>query len=818
MVLLLKSAKSRVFNSLWHSILVSDIRSIFKENEMIAKLDQCFYLSTKNTTYLFSVTETGHLEHLYYGNAIAPESANVDALREKRSLPIGTGTAYDEDHQTLFLENLCLEYSGRGKGDYRESPVDIEYGRGMHTLDFVFKDFRIIQGKPRTFEGLPESYGTKEQCTTLEISLKDRCLPFRLALTYTVFENCDVITRRSTLFNDSDRTVTVRNLASLQLDLDDDDWDFVTFDGAWSRERYMTRRPVAPGIMINDSKTGVSSAEHNPCVFLTRKDSTQATGECIGCNLVYSGNHREVVETSPYRKVRLLTGINPATFSWDLASQDRFQSPEAVLTFSSYGMNGASQNFHLFINNHIIRGPWKYRERPVLVNNWEATYFNFNEEKIIALAKQAADLGAELFVLDDGWFGARDDDTTSLGDWTVNPKKLPSGLSRLSLEIHRLGMMFGLWVEPEMISIQSELYKKHPDWMVAIPGRAPSVGRHQYLLDLTRIEVRDYLFKTLSATWHLADVNYIKWDMNRTFSDLYSANKEIHDHGEFLHRYVLGLYELLARLTAAFPNILFESCASGGNRFDLGMLCFMPQTWASDNTDPLSRLYIQEGTSCGYPLSTIGAHVSASPNHQTLRKSDLESRFNIAAFGVLGYELDVTKLTRQQKEAIKAQILFYKAHRAILQFGTFTRAILANGDSNQVVWVAQNADRSELLVLFAQKLAQSNPKSDKLRLRMASKDALYEMFPRQQKIDLKMFGDLINRVSPIAITEGSKTQETLSGAVALDNEIEHYRVSGELVANAGIKLNQQFGGLGHDAETRVIGDFGSRIYILKRIN
>jgi alpha-galactosidase len=564
--------------------------------------------------------------------------------------------------------------------------------------------------------------------------------------------------------------------------------------------------------MINDSKSGVSSADHNPCIFLTKEN-----GETIGMNLIYSSNHRELVETSPYGKVRVLTGINPATFSWVLAPQDRFQTPEAILTYSPDALNGASQNFHHFINNHIIRGPWKFRERPVLINNWEATYFKFTEDKLINLAKESANLGIELFVLDDGWFGLRNDDTTSLGDWTVNPKKLPSGLENLSLEVHRLGMMFGLWVEPEMVSIESQLYKKHPDWMIAIPGRRPSVGRNQYILDLTRPDVRDYLFKQLSDVWHFANVNYIKWDMNRVFSDMYSTNREMKDHGEFFHRYILGLYELLEKLTAAFPNVLFESCASGGNRFDLGMLCYMPQTWTSDNTDALSRLYIQEGTSCGYPLSTMGSHVSDSPNHQTLRRTDLESRFNIAAFGVLGYELDVTKLKGQQKDAIKAQIAFYKAHRALLQYGTFTRVKLANSTSNQVVWAVASQDKSELLVLFAQKLNPSNPGSDKLRIEAVDLNAVYEVFPRQQRIDIKMFGNLLNQVSPLPITEGGIAQDTISKAVTLDSEVEHYRVTGEQVAWAGIKLNQQFGGTGYDAMTRVLGDFGSRIYIFKKI-
>jgi alpha-galactosidase len=379
-------------------------------------------------------------------------------------------------------------------------------------------------------------------------------------------------------------------------------------------------------------------------------------------------------------------------------------------------------------------------------------------------------------------------------------------------------MMFGLWVEPEMVSIESQLYKKHPDWMIAIPGRRPSVGRNQYILDLSRQDVRDYLFKSLSEIWHLADVNYIKWDMNRVFSDIYSTNAEIRNHGEFLHRYVLGLYDLLGKLTQAFPDVLFESCASGGNRFDLGMLCYMSQTWTSDNTDALCRLYIQEGTSCGYPLSTMGSHVSSSPNHQTLRRTDLEARFNVAAFGVLGYELDVTKLKRQQKEAIRSQIAFYKAHRSLLQYGTFTRIKLANSHSNQVVWAVASHDKSELLVLFAQKLNMPNPGSDKLRVEAVDVNAVYEVFPRQQKIDIKMFGDLLNRVSPVPITEGGFAQDTISKAISLESEIEHYRVSGEQVAYGGIKLNQQFGGTGYDAMTRVLGDFGNRIYIFKKIN
>jgi alpha-galactosidase len=778
---------------------------------MITNKDRLFNLSTKRTTYLFAVTETGHLEHLYWGRRLTKD-VSIDAFAEKRSIGIIGETAYDSDHPTLFLSNLAMEYSTTGKGDYRESSIDIEYQKGLRTLDFTLQSFRILKGKPRLFGGLVESYGDHEQCTTLEIALREKLLPLRILLTYTTFEDTDVITRRTTLHNDGHESVVIRNLASAQVDLEGS-WELVTFDGAWGRERYVNRRELKPGIYINDSKKGVSSSDHNPAIFLTNEEN-----ECVGFNLVYSGNHRELVEVSPFGKTRVMTGINPTGFSWTLTSGERFQTPEAVMTYSPHGLEGASQNFHQFINHHIIRGPWKFRERPILINNWEATYFNFTEDKILKLARESAELGIELFVLDDGWFGVRNDDTTSLGDWTVNSKKLPSGLGYISSQIKKMGMLFGLWVEPEMVSIQSELYKNHPDWMIAIPGRTPGVGRNQYILDLTREDVRRYLFETLSKTWKLADVNYIKWDMNRVFSDLYSLNPEMANHGEFLHRYVLGLYELLTKLATEFPAVLFESCASGGNRFDLGMLCFMPQTWTSDNSDALSRLYIQEGTSYAYPLSTMGAHVSSSPNHQTLRRTDLESRFNVAAFGVLGYELDVTSLNRQQKEAIKAQIAFYKAHRSILQYGTFTRIKLANSTSNQVVWAVASKDRSELLVLFAQKLNQANPGGDILRVHAVDLNATYEVFPRQQKIDIKVFGDLLNMVSPVHITEGGIAQETISKALSLDSEVEHYRLSGEQIAFGGIKLNQQFGGTGYDSMTRVLGDFGSRIYLFKRID
>ena len=778
---------------------------------MIVVQNHLFSLNTNSTTYLFSINETGHLEHLYYGSRIAIQTSDLDALKDKHHVSIGTETAYNEKHSTLFLENLCQETSTEGKGDYRIPMVVLEYGKGMRTLDFVYASHSIIQGKPLDTVGNAQAYGDSEKCMTLQVELKDTCLDISLILSYTTFDQCDVLLRKTEIINRTKETVTIRNLSSLQLDLFDDKWNLTTFNGAWARERIKETKPLFCGLTINESRTGVSSSDHNPLLFLSRPNATEDFGEVIGCNLIYSGNHREAVEISPFGKTRLLCGINGELFCWKLISGASFTTPEAILTYSRKGFNKASENFHDFVNEHIIRGIWKYRERPVLLNNWEVTYFNFTEEKLLNLAKQARSLGFELFVLDDGWFGSRNDDTAGLGDWFVNLEKLPSGLAELSKDIHNMGMMFGLWVEPEMVNMRSLLYKKHPDWTIAIKGRESSVGRHQYILDLTREEVRAYLFDTLSEVFTSCDVNYVKWDMNRIFSDLFSANSEMADMGEFNHRYVLGLYGLLSKLTEEFPNVLFEGCASGGNRFDLGMLCYFKQIWTSDNTDTLCRTSIQEGTSYGYPLSSMGCHVSDCPNHQTLRNSDLESRFNVACFGDLGYEMDITTLTKEQKQTISEQIDFYKQMRPIFQFGTFSR----NRNDSIIQWTVTSQDKNTLIVLWFQTLNPVNTSSDLLLVPQVEEDATYDVFPRQQKIPLSLFGNLIKQVG-LLDKANDKIQKMIVSKVNLDSEIEHYTVSGGILKYAGIKLNQQFSGTGYDSQTRVLGDFGSRLYIIRK--
>ena len=800
------------FDGQWFSKAEAQMANI--SSEKIIRLDG------KNTTYIIRVNSTGHLENLYYGKRLR-DDATIKPLLQNRSMGLGTAVAYDEKNPLLFLETACLETSTPGKGDFRSPAIVVEYNNGMTTLDFVYNSHRIVKGKVQVKDLLAQSYTeNSSEAVTLQVQLKEKKLPFVLQMNYTMFTECDVIARSCILTNGTTGNVTIRNMASLQLDLPDANWDIVSFDGAWARERDVTRRHLLPGITEISSSCGVSSAFHNPAVFLERPDCTSTRGECYAFNLIYSGNHREIIERSPFSMARFQTGINPLNFSWTLEPGKEFVTPEAVMTYSFTGNGTASTNMQSFVNNHIVRGTWKFRERPVLCNNWEGTYFNFTESRIIEIADAAREVGVELFVLDDGWYGQRDNDTTSLGDWFVNTKKLPNGLTKLSNEIHEMGLLFGIWVEPEMISRVSRLFEKHPDWAIMIPGRDPSVGRNQFILDLTRKEVRDYIVKAMTDVFRIGRVDYVKWDMNRLFSDLYGL--DVTNMGEFCHRYVRGLYDVFNRLVTAFPNILFEGCSSGGNRFDLGILCFMPQIWTSDNSDAYCRTRIQGGTSYAYPVSAMGAHVSASPNHQTLRKTDIESRFNVAAFGILGYEMDIGVLSSTEKQIVQSQIAFYKRHRALLQYGRFYR--LSEGtdakdpeDKNRVRWVVANTDFSEMLVLDFQILNQPNNSQEILRIPFARPDFDYAIETREQKVGINQFGSLINMVSPVLLKADSQLKKVLDKHLMLDNEEERHIISGDVLAYSGLRLSPQFSGTGFGPGTRVLGDFGSRIYHIVRV-
>ncbi len=768
---------------------------------MIQFQNNIFHAQTKNTSYIIRLREGGYLEQLYYGRKIKQASC-YEALYEKNATGYGNSNVTPKD-QRLTLDNLCLEYSFAGTGDYRHLPLSLQLPDMEFSNEFLYESYRIYEGTyeendktdlPYARENLSSD---KNEITTLDITLKDTVYPIDLHLIYTFFYECDVITRRIKLANHSSNEIMITKAMSMMLDLPTKDYTLHTFDGLWIRERQENAKKLVSGLYVNDSTTGSSSNRHNPFILLAKEHCTQDTGECYGVNLIYSGNHYEAVEVSEYGKVRIMTGMNPFQFSWSLKEGETFYSPEAVLTYSSSGKNGLSHNMHTFINQHIIASHWAYKERPILINNWEATYFDFDDKKLLDIAKEAKKLGIEMLVLDDGWFGNRTDDTSSLGDWTVNEKKLGGSLKKLVKQVNALGLKFGLWFEPEMISEKSELYEKHPDWAIKAPNRTHYIGRNQFVLDLTRQEVRDYIVESVSSILNSASIEYVKWDMNRHISDAFSLGLA-RQQGEFYHRYILGLYEIISRITDTFPDVLFEGCSAGGNRFDLGMLYYMPQIWTSDNTDAEQRTHIQQGTSFGYPLSAMTAHVSAVPNHQTLRNTSIETRFHVACFGVLGYEIDITKLTAVEKMVVTEQIIFYKKYRRLFQFGSYSRL---QSDENHIVWQVISEDKKEAIVLMYQRLAIANPYSDILKVTELLPDALYEVQVRKQYH-----------------TSLSMDHTTTGEAEALVCEKEEYRVVGDMLMNAGIKLSQQFSGIGIHEQTRVMGDFASRMYIINCIS
>ncbi|MEI8199558.1 MAG: alpha-galactosidase [Eubacteriales bacterium] len=785
---------------------------------MITFENQVFHAQTANTSYLIRVHDAGYLEHLYYGAKIRRSSC-YDALFEKIAAGYGNTIVVPTDSK-LTLDNLCMEYSFPATGDYRHAPFCLQMPDFGYSNDFRYASHMIYDGTYKENEQTKLPFAkdcaktVQSGAATLDITLKDTVYPLYLHLIYTVFEQSDVITRRVKLENQCEKDINISKIMSLMLDLPYSDCNLHTFDGLWAKERHENKKALVSGLYINDSTTGSSSNRHNPFIMLSKGDCNEDSGECIGVNLIYSGNHYEAVEVSGYGKVRIMTGINPFQFTWMLHKDEAFYTPEAVLSFSKEGYNGLSRNMHSFISRHIISQYWAQRPRPILINNWEATYFDFTDAKLVKIAREAKNLGMEMLVLDDGWFGNRSDDTTSLGDWKANEKKLGGTLKKLAGKINSLGLQFGLWFEPEMISEKSDLFRKHPDWAVRAPDREAYPGRNQLVLDLTRQEVRDYIVSAVGEVLESAPIEYVKWDMNRHLSDAYSASLG-QRQGEFCHRFIEGVCEVMNRITTAFPQVLFESCSSGGNRFDLGMLCYMPQIWTSDNTDANERTHIQRGTSFGYPLSSMAAHVSAVPNHQTLRSISIETRFNVACFGVLGYEIDITKLTKAEKKAVSGQISFYKAHRALFQFGTFSRL---KSDDNHCIWQVVSEDKKEGIVLFYQRTGMPGAQSDVLKVSGLMPDTLYEVTTRRQFISIRQFGSLASQVSPVPITDEGVIQSVINKVYMLESEKEQYRAYGDLLMHAGIKLGQQFGGTGYNEQTRVMGDFSSRLYEIKAVD
>ena len=798
---------------------------------MIQRNNNCFVLDTKNTTYCFRVMESGHLEHLYYGRKITlPDEKACEALTEKHAFPPGNTNIYrgadEREYPAFSLEDIRLEMSSYGKGDIREPFLEITHADGSYTSDFVFDKAEITKGKEE-YQTLPGSYDESGEVEHLCITLKDRSYQLALELHYFVYEDCDVITRSAKLVNESAEAITLHRLMSMQIDFDMSGFIFTTFSGAWAREMKRTDVRMLSGKHVNASYTGTSSNRANPFVMLGRTDTSEDSGDCYGFNLIYSGNHYEAVEVSGYGKTRFVTGINPQSFDFLLEAGECFEAPEAVMSYSHEGYNGMSGHMHKFVREHIVRGEWKNKVRPVLLNSWEAAYFNINEHKLLNLAKAGKEAGIELFVMDDGWFGTRNDDTQSLGDWEVNKEKLPDGVDGLARKIKAMGLDFGIWVEPEMVNVKSRLYEKHPDWAMQIPGKAHSEGRNQRILDLTRKDVQDYIIEEMSRVFSMADISYVKWDMNRTFTDYFSASLPAGRQGEVAHRYVLGLYRCMKELTTRFPKILFEGCSAGGNRFDLGILCYFPQIWASDDTDALCRAEIQTGYSYGYPMSVVSAHVSSCPNHQTLRITPLETRFNVAAFGICGYECNFCDMKKEELEAVKAQIALYKEWREVLQTGIFYRgrtfadsahgaeSVLQQSDGNIMEWTCVSKDRKKAVGFLMQKLVTPNTQFGYYKAKGLMPDVPYHFYNRFLKYNIKEFGDLVNTVAPIHIKQDSLVHNMVSKFVKMDGETEDYHVYGDALMYSGVKLKQTFGGTGYNNEVRYFQDFASRLYFME---
>ncbi len=729
-----------------------------------------FHLYNQEISYIMKVLPNEHMGQLYFGKRVHHRE-DYSYLYETMPRPM---TSYVfEGEYTLSLEHIKQEYGVYGTTDFRRPAIEIVQPNGSRICDFRYKGYEIMKGKPGLF-GLPATYTENEdEAETLRLTLEDLLTGVVLELLYTIFAKGGILARSARITNNGTEALHLTTAMSLCMDLPDCDYEWLQFSGAWARERHLKVRKLEQGIQAVDSRRGNSSHEHNPFIVLKRPGTNEFQGEAIGFSLIYSGNFLAQAEVDTHDTTRVLMGIHPMGFDWKLEKGESFQTPEAVMVYSEQGLNGMSQTFHRLYQKRLARGYWRDKARPILINNWEATYFDFTEERLVEIAEKAKECGVELFVLDDGWFGERNNDHAGLGDWMANPKRLSRGITGLSERIEALGMKFGLWFEPEMVNKESDLYRAHPDWILSTPGRSASPGRNQYVLDFSRKEVVDCIYGMMEKILSGARISYIKWDMNRSITECYSAALPPKRQGEVFHRYILGVYELYERLNKNFPHILFESCASGGGRFDPGILYYAPQGWASDDSDAVERLKIQYGTSFCYPISSIGSHVSVTPNHQVFRNTPLSTRANVAYFGTFGYELDLNKLSEEQQEIVKKQIAFMKEYRKLLQFGTFYR-LVSPFDSNITCWMVVSGDKKEAIVGWYRILSHVNMPYTRVKLYGLNPDFCYE----EQSTKNKYFGDELMNIGLI-------TSDGMSGQ-AQENKEEY-------------------------------GDFASRLYVLRAV-
>lgn len=756
------------------------------------KQSKCFHLYNDEVSYIMRIMENGQLENLYYGKKIHDKEDfayfHDEAMRSQMSVCI-------PEPGLLSMQYTRQEYPSYGTGDYRSPAVTIAQENGSRIIDFKYAGHEIYSGKKEILP-LPATYvEEKEEAETLEVTLHDNVMDTDLILSYTIYEAYPVITRNTKFVHKGKEKIVLERAMSASVEFLDMDYEMVQLSGGWSRERYVKNRKLEMGIQSIQSLNGTCcGAEHNPFLALKRPHTTESQGEVYGFSLVYSGNYLGQVEVSTFDMTRVMMGINPEDFSWELKSGESFQTPEVVMVYSDKGLNKMSQTYHRLYRKRLMHGEWRDKARPILLNNWEATYFDFNEEKILTIAKKAKEAGVELFVLDDGWFGARNDDYRGLGDWYVNLEKLPDGISGLSKKVEELGLKFGLWVELEMVNKDSDLYRAHPDWIISAPNRFESHARHQNVLDFSRNEVVDYIYEMIAKVIRESSISYIKWDMNRYMSEPYSKGSAPCEQGKVMHKYILGVYDLYTRLTTEFPHILFESCASGGARFDPAMLYFAPQTWCSDDTDASERTKIQYGTSYVYPIVSMGSHVSAVPNHQMHRITPIETRANVAYFGTFGYELDLNLLSDAEIETVKKQIAFMKEHRELIQMdGDFYR-LLSPFEGNETAWMVVSSDKTQAVAAFYQRLNKVNASWLRLKLDGLDANTKYEV-----SCDM---APVTSYDAKIAEAYGHKTDE---------DSVKTYQAYGDELMSAGIPIDRE-------ELNKKGGDFASLLYTLKKVD
>lgn len=678
----------------------------YQERERMFKLD------TPGTSYVLGIVDKeGFAGHIYYGKRLGED--DLTYLMRTGEAPF-VPSENNRDRNS-FLDSFPMEYPGSGSGDYREGAIGVRTKSGHRVVMPLYKGYKIYPGKP-ALDGLPATFGDKDTCDTLELVLEDPTLGLEVVLYYTAFQDVDVITRSVQVRNLGAEEIYLTKVLSASFDMDDQNFDMITLHGSWARERRIQRRSLGLGKQSVGSVRGESSHQEHPFLAFCQKGADQKHGEVYAMNFVYSGNFLAQIEVNQFDSLRAMMGIHSENFCWKLRQKESFQAPEVVMVYSCEGLGKMTRTFHDLYRSHLIRGEYKDKKRPILINNWEATYFDFNTEKLLEIAREASGLGIEMLVMDDGWFGYRNDDNTSLGDWEVNEKKITGGLKHLVEEVNKLGMKFGIWFEPEMISPDSRLYREHPDWAIQVPGRTPSLARNQLVLDLSRKEVVDYIYEKVAGVLRSANIEYVKWDMNRQLNDMGSIGLPADRQGELYHRYVLAVYEMQERLIREFPYLLLENCSGGGARFDAGMLYYSPQIWCSDDTDAVERLSIQEGTAMVYPLSAMGAHVSDCPNHTVGRTTPFATRGYVALAGTFGYELDVTKIPEEDRKMIPKQVAMYHRYNDLVRTGDYYRIASYQENHGYDCYQVVSKDKRESLVTFVQVLGRANYHSRRIFL------------------------------------------------------------------------------------------------------